>query len=182
MIFKRVIVKNLAKVNLLLFILTFVYDKVQDFCFLVFQFLRFHFLIYCIGFKMSLFHFVRFLLFLVLFFICLIFVFLGGSFLIHSKYMQVTISPKMPHINLPFKVGHTVEVRSFENGFRGAWFLCKVLRLNFFYHHFNYHLILGQIKYVEWLMKIIRAQISKPSLWMRVVHCILTSRHQRILC
>ncbi|KAL6532383.1 hypothetical protein OROGR_014353 [Orobanche gracilis] len=28
-------------------------------------------------------------------------------------------------VNLPFKVGEEAEARSFENGFRGAWFRCK---------------------------------------------------------
>lgn len=32
----------------------------------------------------------------------------------------------MTQINLPFEVGHTIEARSFELGFRGAWFRCKV--------------------------------------------------------
>lgn len=32
----------------------------------------------------------------------------------------------MSQINLPFEVGHTIEARSFELGFRGAWFRCKV--------------------------------------------------------
>lgn len=34
-----------------------------------------------------------------------------------------------PQINLPFKDGQTVEVRSFEHGYRGAWFRCKIIRI-----------------------------------------------------
>lgn len=33
----------------------------------------------------------------------------------------------MSQIDLPFEVGHIIEARSFELGFRGAWFRCKVL-------------------------------------------------------
>ncbi|KAL1206452.1 hypothetical protein V5N11_020815 [Cardamine amara subsp. amara] len=48
----------------------------------------------------------------------------------------------MLHVKLPFKVGHTVEVRSFENGFRGAWFLCKILKIymrgNALYYNLKY--------------------------------------------
>lgn len=29
--------------------------------------------------------------------------------------------------SLPFKVGDEAEARSFETGYRGAWFRCKVL-------------------------------------------------------
>lgn len=29
--------------------------------------------------------------------------------------------------NLPFKVGDMAEARTFEEGFRGAWFRCQVL-------------------------------------------------------
>ncbi|CAH8373290.1 unnamed protein product [Eruca vesicaria subsp. sativa] len=35
----------------------------------------------------------------------------------------------MSQTNLPFKDGQTVEVRSFEHGFRGAWFRCKIVRI-----------------------------------------------------
>ncbi|CAN6851043.1 unnamed protein product [Brassica oleracea] len=35
----------------------------------------------------------------------------------------------MSQTNLPFKDGQTVEVRSFEHGYRGAWFRCKVVRI-----------------------------------------------------
>ncbi|CAN6813254.1 unnamed protein product, partial [Brassica oleracea] len=31
----------------------------------------------------------------------------------------------MAQTNLPFKVGQTLEVRSFEDGYRGAWFRCE---------------------------------------------------------
>ena len=33
----------------------------------------------------------------------------------------------MAQPSLPFKVGEIVEVRSFEVGYRGAWFRCKVM-------------------------------------------------------
>ncbi|XP_056852190.1 uncharacterized protein LOC108833446 isoform X1 [Raphanus sativus] len=36
---------------------------------------------------------------------------------------------KMSQTNLPFKDGQTVEVRSFEPGYRGAWFRCKIVRI-----------------------------------------------------
>jgi hypothetical protein len=29
-------------------------------------------------------------------------------------------------LTIPFKVGDAVELRSFEAGYRGAWFRCKV--------------------------------------------------------
>ena len=32
----------------------------------------------------------------------------------------------MGHKDLPFEVGHVAESRSFIQGFRGAWFRCKV--------------------------------------------------------
>ncbi|KAG6418683.1 hypothetical protein SASPL_120887 [Salvia splendens] len=32
-------------------------------------------------------------------------------------------------VNLPFKVGQLAEVRSFEEGFRGAWFRCKIQKI-----------------------------------------------------
>ncbi|KAF8113486.1 hypothetical protein N665_0049s0002 [Sinapis alba] len=35
----------------------------------------------------------------------------------------------MSQTNLPFKDGQTVEVRSFERGYRGAWFRCKIVRI-----------------------------------------------------
>ncbi|XP_018472810.1 uncharacterized protein LOC130503760 [Raphanus sativus] len=35
----------------------------------------------------------------------------------------------MAQTNLPFKVGQTLEVRSFEEGYRGAWFRCKILNI-----------------------------------------------------
>uniref|UniRef100_A0A1J3F6W0 Agenet domain-containing protein n=1 Tax=Noccaea caerulescens TaxID=107243 RepID=A0A1J3F6W0_NOCCA len=35
----------------------------------------------------------------------------------------------MTQTNLPFQVGNTVEVRSFESGFRGAWFRCKIKKI-----------------------------------------------------
>ncbi|KAG5383271.1 hypothetical protein IGI04_034741 [Brassica rapa subsp. trilocularis] len=35
----------------------------------------------------------------------------------------------MSQINLPFEVGHTIEARSFELGFRGAWFRCKITKI-----------------------------------------------------
>ncbi|KAG2262238.1 hypothetical protein Bca4012_013113 [Brassica carinata] len=35
----------------------------------------------------------------------------------------------MSQTYLPFKDGQTVEVRSFEHGFRGAWFRCKIVRI-----------------------------------------------------
>ncbi|XP_010494207.1 PREDICTED: uncharacterized protein LOC104771395 [Camelina sativa] len=35
----------------------------------------------------------------------------------------------MSRMNLPFEVGQTVELRSFESGFRGAWFRCKILKI-----------------------------------------------------
>ncbi|ESQ43319.1 hypothetical protein EUTSA_v10014347mg [Eutrema salsugineum] len=35
----------------------------------------------------------------------------------------------MTQINLPFQVGQTVEVKSFEEGYRGAWFKCKIERI-----------------------------------------------------
>ncbi|CAH8360778.1 unnamed protein product [Eruca vesicaria subsp. sativa] len=35
----------------------------------------------------------------------------------------------MSQISLPFEVGHTVEARSFELGFRGAWFRCKIEKI-----------------------------------------------------
>lgn len=35
----------------------------------------------------------------------------------------------MTQINLPFEVGHTIEARSFELGFRGAWFRCKITKI-----------------------------------------------------
>ncbi|KAH0937851.1 hypothetical protein HID58_005312 [Brassica napus] len=35
----------------------------------------------------------------------------------------------MSQTNLPFKDGQTVEVRSFEHGYRGAWFRCKIVRI-----------------------------------------------------
>ncbi|KAJ0261758.1 Agenet-like domain-containing protein [Hirschfeldia incana] len=35
----------------------------------------------------------------------------------------------MAQTNLPFKIGQTVEVRSFEDGYRGAWFRCKILNI-----------------------------------------------------
>ncbi|KAJ4910050.1 Agenet domain-containing protein [Raphanus sativus] len=35
----------------------------------------------------------------------------------------------MSQTNLPFKDGQTVEVRSFEPGYRGAWFRCKIVRI-----------------------------------------------------
>lgn len=31
---------------------------------------------------------------------------------------------------LPFKVGQSAEAQSFENGFRGAWFRCKIQKIN----------------------------------------------------
>ncbi|KAJ0255197.1 Agenet-like domain-containing protein [Hirschfeldia incana] len=34
----------------------------------------------------------------------------------------------MAQTYLPFKDGQPVEVRSFEHGFRGAWFRCKIIR------------------------------------------------------
>ncbi|KAF8085726.1 hypothetical protein N665_0649s0002 [Sinapis alba] len=37
--------------------------------------------------------------------------------------------PEMSQINLPFKVGDTIEARSFELGFRGAWFRCKITKI-----------------------------------------------------
>ncbi|CAN6976781.1 unnamed protein product [Brassica oleracea var. botrytis] len=35
----------------------------------------------------------------------------------------------MAQTNLPFKVGQTLEVRSFEDGYRGAWFRCEILNI-----------------------------------------------------
>ncbi|KAJ4874044.1 Agenet domain-containing protein [Raphanus sativus] len=35
----------------------------------------------------------------------------------------------MAQTSLPFKVGETIEVRSFEGGYRGAWFRCKILNI-----------------------------------------------------
>ncbi|CAG7880233.1 hypothetical protein BRARA_C01445 [Brassica rapa] len=35
----------------------------------------------------------------------------------------------MAQASLPFKVGEIVEVRSFEEGYRGAWFRCKILNI-----------------------------------------------------
>ncbi|KAL1559575.1 hypothetical protein AAHA92_09904 [Salvia divinorum] len=32
-------------------------------------------------------------------------------------------------VNLPFKVGQLAEVRSFEEGYRGAWFRCKIQKI-----------------------------------------------------
>ncbi|KAG7611598.1 Agenet domain plant type [Arabidopsis suecica] len=36
---------------------------------------------------------------------------------------------KMSEMSLPFEVGQTVELKSFELGFRGAWFRCKILKI-----------------------------------------------------
>ncbi|KAF8116766.1 hypothetical protein N665_0014s0030 [Sinapis alba] len=35
----------------------------------------------------------------------------------------------MAQTSLSFKVGETIEVRSFEGGYRGAWFRCKILNI-----------------------------------------------------
>ncbi|KAH0853119.1 hypothetical protein HID58_093439 [Brassica napus] len=35
----------------------------------------------------------------------------------------------MSQIDLPFEVGDTIEARSFELGFRGAWFRCKITKI-----------------------------------------------------
>ncbi|CAN8287650.1 unnamed protein product [Cochlearia groenlandica] len=35
----------------------------------------------------------------------------------------------MSQINLPFKVGDVVEAKTFEIGFRGAWFRCKIIKI-----------------------------------------------------
>ncbi|XP_013609033.1 PREDICTED: uncharacterized protein LOC106315755 isoform X3 [Brassica oleracea var. oleracea] len=35
----------------------------------------------------------------------------------------------MSQIDLPFEVGRTIEARSFELGFRGAWFRCKITKI-----------------------------------------------------
>lgn len=36
---------------------------------------------------------------------------------------------EMSQIDLPFEVGRTIEARSFELGFRGAWFRCKITKI-----------------------------------------------------
>lgn len=38
---------------------------------------------------------------------------------------------------LPFKVGQSAEAQSFENGFRGAWFRCKIKKINGRRGHWN---------------------------------------------
>ncbi|KAK4733071.1 hypothetical protein R3W88_007332 [Solanum pinnatisectum] len=38
---------------------------------------------------------------------------------------------------LPFKVGQSAEAQSFENGFRGAWFRCKIQKINCRKGHWN---------------------------------------------
>ncbi|MCD9559946.1 hypothetical protein HAX54_018325 [Datura stramonium] len=38
---------------------------------------------------------------------------------------------------LPFKVGQCAEARSFENGFRGAWFRCKIQKISCRRGHWN---------------------------------------------
>ncbi|PIA36503.1 hypothetical protein AQUCO_03400419v1 [Aquilegia coerulea] len=35
-----------------------------------------------------------------------------------------------PHQNLPFEIGQLAESKTFENGFRGAWFRCKIKKMN----------------------------------------------------
>ncbi|CDY32600.1 BnaC03g15680D [Brassica napus] len=35
----------------------------------------------------------------------------------------------MAQTNLRFKVGQTLEVRSFEDGYRGAWLRCEILNI-----------------------------------------------------
>ncbi|KAF8116767.1 hypothetical protein N665_0014s0031 [Sinapis alba] len=35
----------------------------------------------------------------------------------------------MAQTNLPFKIGQILEVRSFEDGYRGAWFRCEILNI-----------------------------------------------------
>lgn len=37
----------------------------------------------------------------------------------------------LKEVQLPFKVGQSAEAQSFENGFRGAWFRCKVRNAKF---------------------------------------------------
>ncbi|XP_055825902.1 uncharacterized protein LOC129894305 [Solanum dulcamara] len=36
----------------------------------------------------------------------------------------------LKEVQLPFKVGQSAEAQSFENGFRGAWFRCKIKKIN----------------------------------------------------
>lgn len=38
---------------------------------------------------------------------------------------------------LPFKVGQSAEAQSFENGFRGAWFRCKIQKISCRKGHWN---------------------------------------------
>ncbi|KAF2535059.1 hypothetical protein F2Q68_00019976, partial [Brassica cretica] len=42
---------------------------------------------------------------------------------------RILVAAKMSQIDLPFEVGRTIEARSFELGFRGAWFRCKITKI-----------------------------------------------------
>lgn len=52
---------------------------------------------------------------------------LVAEFVLNSSF--VYLESEMSQINLPFEVGHTIEARSFELGFRGAWFRCKITKI-----------------------------------------------------
>ncbi|KAF5186951.1 Agenet-like domain-containing protein [Thalictrum thalictroides] len=45
-----------------------------------------------------------------------------------------------PHQNLPFKVGQLAELKTFETGFRGAWFRCKINRISKKKGHIQHYL------------------------------------------